>query len=51
MKGKEKIIHKFIEDNIEVIIEMPEIDNESNKKYIEDIKHIMNNEMLLQLNK
>ena len=49
MKGIKK--QKFIEDNIEIIIEVPEVDEQKNNNYIEDIKTIMNNEMLLQLNR
>lgn len=48
---KEKIIHSFEEDNIEIIIEMPSEDYERDTKCIKDISSIMNNELLLQLNK
>lgn len=46
-----KILHKYIEGNIEIIIEMPVPDYKRDKECIKEINTIMNNELLLQLNK
>ena len=49
---EERIIHNFTEeDNIEIVIEMPSVNYERDKNCIMDISNIMNNELLLQLNK
>lgn len=49
--NKEKIVHKYNENDIEIIIEIPTENNEEDKKCIEDITRMMNDELLLQLNK
>lgn len=46
-----KIIHKYHDYDIEVIIEVPMKNEERDKDIIKEIKKIMNNELLLQINK
>lgn len=47
----DKSTHRYEEDEIEVIIEMPSTNKENDIYVINDIKTIMTNELLLQLNK
>ena len=51
MNKKEKIIHRFLEDNFEVIIEMPETNHEKEYSIINELRSMMNHELLLQINK
>ncbi|MFG6394511.1 MAG: hypothetical protein K1W24_10120 [Lachnospiraceae bacterium] len=46
-----KIIHKYQDYNIKVIIEIPVQNEERDTDLINDIKKIMNNELLSQINK
>lgn len=46
-----KIIHKYQDCNIKVIIEIPVQNKANDIDIINDIKQIMNNELLLQINK
>lgn len=46
-----KIIHKYHDCDIKVIIEIPMQNEERDKDIIKEIKKIMNNELLLQINK
>lgn len=46
-----KIIHKYQDYNIKVIIEIPVQNQERDTDLINDIKKIMNNELLSQINK
>lgn len=46
-----KIIHKYYDCDIKVIIEIPMQNEERDKDIIKEIKKIMNNELLLQINK
>lgn len=48
--GEYKLINKFNEDDIEIVIEMPVKNNQDDKKIIEEIRNIMDKE-LLKLNK
>ncbi|MCX4326026.1 MAG: hypothetical protein OSJ45_01875 [Lachnospiraceae bacterium] len=46
-----KIIHKYHDCDIKVIIEIPKQNEERDNDIIKEIKKIMNNELLLQINK
>lgn len=45
------IKHTYKEDNIEVVIEIPSINIKRDTDKINEIKTIMNNELLLQISK
>lgn len=51
MAKNQNNIHIFQEGEIEVVIEMPEKDEERDRKCIEDITDFMNREMLLQMHR
>lgn len=46
-----KVIHTYQYGGIKVIVEIPVPDKKRDEDGIEDIKRIMNNELILQLNK
>lgn len=46
-----KIVEQYIENGIKIMIEMPEPNEERDKEVIEEVRNIMNNELLLQMNK
>ena len=50
-KENKHIKHTYKEDDIEVVIEMPSINMVRDKDKIDEIKTIMNNELLLQISK
>ena len=47
----DKNTHHYEEDEIKIVIEMPSANKENDIYVINDIKTIMTNELLLQLNK
>ena len=51
LEENSKIVHKFNEKDIEIVIEMPATNNEENKDIINDIEYVMSNELLVKLNK
>ena len=51
MNRIEKVVHKFLEDEMEVVIEMPTTNHEREFSIINEVINMMNNELLLQLNK
>lgn len=50
-KENKHIKHTYKEDDIEVVIEIPSINMVRDKDKIDEIKTIMNNELLLQISK
>ena len=50
-KENKHIKHTYKEDDIEVVIEIPSINIVRDKDKIDEIKTIMNNELLLQISK
>ena len=50
-KENKHIKHIYKEDDIEVVIEIPSINMVRDKDKIDEIKTIMNNELLLQISK
>lgn len=46
-----KIVEQYIENGIKIKIEMPEPNEERDKEVIEEVRNIMNNELLMQMNK
>lgn len=46
-----KIVQQYIEDEIKITIEMPEPNKDRDREAIDEIRSIMNNELLLQINK
>ena len=50
-KENKHIKHTYKEDDIEVVIEIPSINMVRDKDKIDEIKTIINNELLLQISK
>ena len=46
-----KIIHRYQNEGISVVIEMPKENDSQCKDLMDDIRDIMNNELLLQINR
>lgn len=49
LEENSKIVHKYNEKDIEIVIEMPATNNEENKDIINDIEYVMSNELFIEI--